>query len=282
MVKKKSLKKTSQGTPDWARQPFNAFLDYVENLEVTLRLSIRGISMIRAIPKAVEALAKIDTALEETNKKKSYAKKLKQAKADGELAQKEVDNGFPILHAQAVIALWGILESQTRSFLAAWLANEPKALFVSQVQKLRIQLGDYESLSQDERPYYILDLLERDVQAPLKQGINRFESLLAIFGLGGEVNETIGKDLFEMHQIRNVLVHRQGIADKRLVLACPWLKISIGDIIVVSHKDYERYSHAALCYVVELIIRIGAHFGTPRNYYRELEKIVSEESFQTD
>jgi len=221
--------------------------------------------MLRGIPKAVEALAKTGPDDESS----TYEKRLEQAKQEADMAQKEVDNGFPLLHAQAVVSLWGSLESLMSTFLARWLANEPKAILMNQVQKLKVQLGDYESLDREERSYYILDLLERDLQSPLKQGVSRFELPLEIFGLGGQVDRNVNKKLFEMGQIRNVIVHRRGIVDRKLKSACPWLKTTIGKSIVINHHDYKQYSYAAISYVTELIVRVAVYFGQSRDEFKE-------------
>ncbi len=172
-------KNDSHSTPYWATESFKEFIDYVENLEHILRISTKGISMIRGVPKIVEVLAK---AIED-EPPTTYEKRIEIANKEAELAQREVENGFPLLYSQAIVSLWGSLENLIHIFLEKWLMNEPEALLVNQVQKLRVQLGEYESLDSEERPCYILDLLERDIQAPLKQGITRFESLLEIFKL---------------------------------------------------------------------------------------------------
>jgi hypothetical protein len=198
--------------------------------------------------------------------------RLKKAHDDAEFAQQELDAGFPLLHAQATVSLWGGLESLIRLFLVEWLRNEPDAMRVMQVQKLKIQLGDYESLSNDEKPYYILDLLERDFQFPLKQGTGRFETLLGIFGIVGTVNEDIKKNIFEMNQVRNLLVHRRGIIDRKFVVTCPWLDVRVGDLLKVSSRDFERYSNSVLDYVLELMLRVGVHFGKSREEFMEFVK----------
>ena len=58
MAKKKTPKKPSNQMPEWARQPFQSFLDYTKNLDYLLRLSIKGISALRGMPGLVEALGK--------------------------------------------------------------------------------------------------------------------------------------------------------------------------------------------------------------------------------
>lgn len=269
-------KKNRKGIPDWGMQPFYQFIDSVEELGQLVYLSIRGISMITNVPRLVEVLAEIDNSKEAEEKERH----IELAKREAQLAQDEVKNGFPLLHAQAVVSLWGGLETLIKSFLANWLAKEPKAMLVSQVQKLKVRVSEYESLDNEERCSYILDLLEREVKAPLKHGVTRFEVLLNVFGLGGNVKEEIRKNLYEIYQVRNVIVHRRSTVDTRFIKACPWLKYSIGDQLTVSHESFQRYKQAVMSYAALIMIRVGSYFGKSLDeVYAHLKK-TSFESFK--
>ena len=118
-----------------------------------------------------------------------------------------------------------------------------------------------ESLPHEDRPSYLLDLLEQEVASGLKLGVGRFESLLDIFGLSGAVPNFVRRYLFELSQVRNVLVHRRGIADRRLVDQCPWLKLQIGDRVVVRHEQMARYMTAGLAYAMTILQRLRCLFG---------------------
>jgi uncharacterized protein YutE (UPF0331/DUF86 family) len=48
-------------------------------------------------------------------------------------------------------------------------------------------------------------------------GCGRFESLLDTIGLGGSVEETVKRLFLELSQVRNIVVHKAGKADKRIV-----------------------------------------------------------------
>lgn len=257
---------SSRNTPGWATEAFTQFLDYSEDLNRILHLSTRGISMIRAVPKVVEVLAKV----KQDDDPSTVEERLEKAKEEAELAQREVDTDFPLLHAQAVVSLWGGLESLIRVFLSRWITNEPKALGANQIKKLRMQFGEYESLDREERAYYVIDLLERELQSPLKQGVMRFETILDVFGLSGQIDEDVKKNLFEMYHVRNIIVHRRGLADRKLLNACPWLSLHVGDLVTIDRKCFRRYSNSVVSYIIELIVRVAVYFGRSRSDFQDI------------
>lgn len=244
------------GAPKWATQPFHDFMEQTERIHRLTDLSIKGISMIRSVPKIVEVLAKVEKG---SAKETDYS--FKRAKKEAELAQREVDEGFPLLHAQATIALWSALEATIRLFIARWLQNYRQAMDVEVIQKLRVRIGDYERLEGEDRFFYILDRLDQELSAPLKNGITRFERLLEPFGLSGLVDEDVKRNLFELNHVRNSLVHRSGLADRRLIDSCPWLKLTVGDPVKVDHAMVRNYFISVMKYITELIARVGEHFG---------------------
>lgn len=239
--------------PGWAANPFEAFLDLVQEIGQITELSLRGISMIRAAPRISTAVAKATG--EDEGERGDYFEKLAEA------AQREVDKGFPLLLAQATISLWSSLEFLIKDFLLTWLANDPTAIEAQAVQKTKIPLSQYEKMSSQERYHYIVDTLERDVQAPLKQGVSRFEELLKVFDLNGPVSDNVRRTLFELSNVRNVLVHRRGVADRRLTEACPWLNLSIGDSVVVTYSMFKDYSRTVVDYALAVFKRVSARFG---------------------
>jgi hypothetical protein len=153
-------------------------------------------------------------------------------------------------------------------FLARWLRHEKRAMEIDIVQKLRIRLGEYERLDEEFRCFFIVDRIEQEVSAPLSSGVARFETLLTPFGLGGRVDESLKRDLFELSQVRNALVHRYGVADSRLVEACPWLKLKAGESIHLGSEHLRRYFEAVMKYNTELILRVGEYFGVDMSEYR--------------
>lgn len=249
--------------PQWATQPFHDFINQTERIAQLMDLSVKGISMLRGLPKIVEVLAKVENgSVEEGN----YS--LERAKKEAELAQREVDEGFPLLHSQATIALWSALEATIRLFIVRWLQNYKEAMEVEVIQRLRVRIGDYERLEDEDRFFYILDRLDQELSAPLKNGITRFELLLEPFGLSGQVEKDVKHNLFELNNVRNSLVHRSGLADRRLIDSCPWLKLTVGDPVKIDYEMINKYFQSVMKYGMELIVRIAEHFGVDMAEFR--------------
>ena len=248
-------------TPSWALDPLERLLNQIQHAAQLLHISMRGISVLIGMPTVFEAIAKAEPPSDGAD----YRARLDRAREEADLAQSEVDLGFPLLHAQATISLWGDLENAVRTFLAAWLTNEPTARNIESVCKLKVCLGEYESMDPDERSYYIVERLEQEIEPRNRRGVERFESLLEPFGFAGPLDKQLKRDLLELYHVRNVLVHRRGVADRRLVQACPWLNLSVGQQIAVTQESYAKYNSAVAAYVLELVVRIAARFGFNRS-----------------
>ena len=231
--------------PRWATQPFKDFIEHVQELTYITHASARGLSMLRAAPRLMEAVQKAEayeikrSEGEHNIGAEEAAKRLEQVREEAKLARQEADKGFPLLYSQALVSMWGSLEDLIHTFLAAWVTNEPKAKQVDALQKLKVSLGEYEALDDEEKGFYIVELLEKELRSPLKHGVSRFEQLLDSFGLSGAVDRGVRENLFEINHMRNVLVHRRGVADRRFVDACPHLGLSVGDKVTVDRQLFD-------------------------------------------
>lgn len=253
----KTERPAKPGAPQWAMQPFDDFMDFVERLGEVVELSTLGISTLRGMPKLVEAVAKAHGMADTLDTKAQ----LERAQRLAELAHRESSTGFPLIHAQATVTLWGALEDLIRSFVAKWLQQVPTVLLNSPLSTLKVPVGEYEKLSPEEKGIFLADALDRSMNGALKQGVTRFEALLEPLGLSGSVPENVRKEIFELGQVRHAIAHRRGIADRRLLEACPWLTVSPGSTLLMSHRDFGRYHDAVVRYVTELVYRVGEHFG---------------------
>lgn len=254
--------------PDWTRAPFHEFLEHHKNLTRVLHLAIAGIQMMR---QRHEILVAIDKAMERFDGSGPESEELQVAAAQRELAQSEIDNDFPLLHEQATVAMWGSLEALIRGFLASWLQNNPEAWRAEGLKKLKVRLGEYETLDPSVRCLWVVDLLDNEISGPLRTGVTRFECLLHQFGLDGSVDETQSRSLFELSQVRNAIVHNRGRADRRLIESCPWLDLKLGDKVRVSHQMWTGHSAAVAQYVLELIQRVRVRMGFRRVSHDEID-----------
>jgi hypothetical protein len=235
------------------------FRDFIVNHSQTNRLislTARSIFQFSKSYNLVAALADY----ERFNGEEVDNNALKEEKDDADFAQTEVEKGLPILYGQGSIWMWGYLEAFIEDLTVFCLDNDPSLMSIDNVKKIKVPIAQYDALSPKERKYFLLETLERDLQSAFKQGISRFENLLSIFGLGGEVDETIKKDLLELSSIRNVLVHRRGLVDRRLVECCKWLNLSVGETVQVKSVDFNKYSLAIAVYAGIVYRRVVIHF----------------------
>jgi hypothetical protein len=109
----------------WATEPLEAFTEDHRRLGQMMDLAMRGISVLRAMPKALDALA---VAVPEKYQKEEAERRKHDANELAQLAEQEVELGFPLLNAQSAVSLWGSLELLIRDLLVGWLQNQPDVL----------------------------------------------------------------------------------------------------------------------------------------------------------
>jgi len=260
--------KKKNGAPSWATAPFEWFLEEAKQLDQLLWLSIRGISVLQAGPKVVDAIAFAKGVKDEPKHKKEK----KMAQEIASLARNEVEENFPLLYAHNLVAIWSLLEALIRNFVAEWVDHYPEAISTSAFGKIKVSLRDYHCIPDEEKPLYVVELIERELGAGLRKGIDRFEAMLKPFGFSGGVSKETRKSIFELGQIRNALVHRAGHADRTLVDSCPWLNLKIGEKIKVSMEIYARCFNAAHDYNIQLIARIGEKFGADMSEFKHVSE----------
>jgi hypothetical protein len=261
---------TTARAPAWALSPFEALVDYVENLWDVLHLSLDGISMLRARPGAIKALAYGKEEDADTASKLSWATKI------AELAQREVDNGFPIVRAQFVVALWGSMESFLDRFAAQWIINRPETLKSDPWCNLRVRIGEYEQCDSEQKAQFVVENLEQSLGSHLRQGVNRFETVISALGIvGNPASDDVKRAIFELQQVRNVIVHKQGVADRRTCTTCPWLNLTTGQRVQITNATCRMYYEGVMAYAVELIFRTSEFFGD-FGHRERTKKIIQE------
>ncbi len=154
-----------QAIPRYVANPLMAFVDYMDQNQRLLHLSIRGISGLRAMPNAIQVLKETDPAVyaeeEATRKEGEYKRKLDRANAEAEFARKELDDDFPLLHAHALVGAWGALEAAIEDAIVGILQNESDLLGSNAFSKVRIPLVEFELLDREERIRFLVEELGR-------------------------------------------------------------------------------------------------------------------------
>ncbi len=253
--------------PPWAQEPFDYFWRYESDAARILALCIRGVTTVSHIPRIINILdhGKVrDEAAYVSNQ------------FDAEFAKQEIKDDFSALHSHSVVTIWGALEVLVNDLATAWLINQPEALNRATVSKIRIPLSEYERLNKDERMRFLVKDITRSLNADFKMGVDKFEVVLDALGLGGAVNKNRKKILYEVSQVRNILVHRAGIVDRQFKEGCPWVKTPLGSKFKINPKLYNRYHNEVWRYTFDLNARVRNRLGIepiPRAQPGELVQI---------
>ena len=246
--------------PQWVRNHFNQTLDTHQSLFDLIGISRSGVAMLVTMPKVVRYLAETD------GKGDHPATKLQieDAEKRAELAKQELSEDFPVLHALAVVQTWSMTENLIKGLLTHWIINHKDSYALPAIHKLRIRLGEFVNQSEIEQAEYVVELLEQDLGSTFKGGVQRFESMLQPFSLSGPVPDECSKVMFELQHVRNSIAHRNGIVDRRLRDACPWLAMPTGTRLRVSRVMLAGYASAAIEYLLMVLYRVGDTYGVDR------------------
>jgi hypothetical protein len=170
-------------------------------------------------------------------------------------AKREQKLGFPYLYAVASIRVWTILEATIDDFAIHLLQHGTDLTDIEALKKIKVPVLEYMAASEYERAEYLLNELKQTSKVPLQSGITRFESLLITFELNGSMPEEFRRLLFELWQVRNALVHRNGKIDIRLKDACPWLNLQLGEMLILTKSNFQKYIYSTTWYLYELELR---------------------------
>jgi hypothetical protein len=252
--------------------PVNAAIrkatDELAQLELFVEICYRALDESTQAVKKVEIFEKSQKLLDKAEKllgeKKGKPRcidnqaldKAREKAAEIEaFAQKQKGDGFTYLFSLAIIRLWGILEALIDDLAIDFLSNPDVCKDKNLIYSLKGPLLEFARASAEQQTEYLCEKLKEAVNARLKQGIGRFEAILEPIGLGGNIDDAARRILFELGQVRNILIHKAGLADGRFVESCPWLNIKAGMLLKINPPDFLLYKFSAHYYLFLIRLR---------------------------
>jgi len=227
-------------------------------LELFVDIALNGIDKATKAVHGIKLIQKINEALGDpppfTNEE-ALAKAKARAADVAQFAESEKSRGFPYLFGIASIRLWSLLEALVDDLAVEALKDPAGCKDQVLLSRLKGPLLEFRNASSDDQAEFLAETLKQAVEAALKQGIGKFESILEPIGLGGGIADSARKCLFELSHVRNAIVHKGGKADRKLIEACPWLLLTRGDQVCLNGKDFHRYTMAAYWYLLEIKLR---------------------------
>lgn len=240
-------------------EPLEALSTFIEETSNILQLSIVAIKHLDGHAELIETFQEVRRRIGNPEPLDiAGAAKLERA------AQEEIRNGFQLLIAHSVVALWAALECTIPQVCAAMIYNNPEILKEEKFEKIKLPIQLITSRRSFDLFANIIEELERNLSAKLKIGVGRFESVLDQIGLGGEIDDRTRRDLLELSQLRNLIVHRFGKVDKQFKIRCKWINVKVGARIKLNIDDYFRYQLAVANYSSIIAKRILNYYDKTR------------------
>lgn len=241
--------------------------DDLRELETFAGICKQALNQATKAMELIDLQTRIATALNEPSPFETEAQ-LENAKARAlnvsKFAETQTANGSPYLFSLCSVRLWALMEALVDELVVEAMQNPQDCPGKAVLAKLKGPLIDFKLAPADEQAEFLSETLKQAVDASLKLGVGRFEVLLEPVGLSGQVNEAARKVLFELSQVRNIIVHKSGKADRRIIEACPWLAAKRGETIHVNSEMFARYLMAAYWYIVEIRGRVAERAGKSR------------------
>lgn len=235
--------------------PVRPYLDATSELDAFVHLAWAGLGYAKVATEVTQTVREIRSRREggrESLDAQLPEHFVRHTAMLGRFAAEQEPRGFPYLYAIATVRLWTILESSVEELVIRMLLEYPESWGANAIQKLRGPLVEFAKASPSERAEYLADQLKQEVKAVLKPGVGRFEALLEAIGLGGPVDDSVRRALLELSEVRNVIVHRAGRVDAKLLERCPWLSLLSGSVLTINGGIFNRFVLAAHWYMIEL------------------------------
>jgi hypothetical protein len=246
-----------------------ALVNFVELCVLGLQTSLSQKKLLET----VLDLQKKGLAPERFPSEEDYLREQNEAEMVETFAKKQRDKGFPYLYSLATVTLWSILETMVDDIAIEYLQNPQECPDSKLLSELKGPLLEFVQASPEERAEFLAGQLKQAVRASLHKGAERFESILKPIGLDGAIPDIVKKSLFELSEVRNVFVHRRGVADKRFRSNCPWFDAVTGKEISLTSSHFMRFHLASFWYALEMEARVARRGNkAPDESYIESQK----------
>jgi hypothetical protein len=226
---------------------FNLYWDELVDLETFLALATEKLNVAPwPEPPAVPVgLAGVVDQVNRQNEER-FVKQQRQA-------------GFTYVFSLGIVRLWSLLEALVDDLVLEQI-QRPEVIAEQVALKLKGPLIEFWKATDAERHQMVLDRLKTErlddgTEKP-KNAVDRLEALLKKVSLKGEMDRYVRDALTELCTVRNILVHRNGVADRHLNENCPWLELNPGVTLAPQHQEFFIYGEACRWYMSELQRRL--------------------------
>lgn len=170
-------------------------------------------------------------------------------------ANKEVSEKFYSVKISELILLYSRLESAIEEVVYLYFLKSEYQKMPA-IENIKINLIDILSMKKRDQKIQMADIFIQQRTLGQKYGFYRFESIIEpIFGKSS-IDENIKHSIYLFAQIRNLLVHKNGIVDKQFKELFKNHRQIIGEKIKIDDQMMESCISAVVTYASDIIDRI--------------------------
>lgn len=223
----------------WLLDPIAQCTEYLAEEIMVAALSERGLIALNNLPFVLKAASH---ALKSTQAKAAMNKLLSESPGDARFAQEEITKEFPKTRAHSSIGFWAAIESCVEEVMINHLSRVPDAyeIMAERFPNAKHKHNPRRSEEDNHRKYV------KDVESTLNEPnvVRRYQLLLGAFHLSPELQPAHVDVLTELSEVRNVILHRRSMVDRRFLEKCPHLKLSVGQKYSIDRETYLRFYDA--------------------------------------
>ncbi|WP_412030616.1 hypothetical protein [Deinococcus yunweiensis] len=184
------------------------------------------------------------------------------ADRQSEIYNSDIDYEKSKIVEMHLVYLWGKIDNLIKDILIEHVSidspesplNSENSSLVKILSKIPLS-ATFFGMSDKEKRIYIIEEIYQKNNESRKQGLGKFEDMLALFELSGPVPRELSDKIFELQNIRNVIAHNSSIADKKFCERCPGLNYKAGQRLVLTHEDFNRHYSAVISYISVITFR---------------------------
>jgi hypothetical protein len=156
----------------------------------------------------------------------------------------EAQNGFPYFGRLGVAWLWTVLEAFVEDEVASSVRHQPALLDTPPFARAKRRLPRHSEDSDEEWYQQIVARVARSTER--RDPVEQLLFMLRLVGFAVHPDAETKSKLRELAEVRNVILHRRGVADARLLAVWSGPPLSVGDAVVVASSDLHDYAHFVL------------------------------------
>jgi hypothetical protein len=156
------------------------------------------------------------------------------------------------IYKMSVVFLWTEVEVFTNDFIKSWIMDFSEVFTLPIFEQVdnKESIATFEKFSREEQiDYYVSRLKDRMRSGQNKnKHVKLFLEVLKSLDFSIDESKVPEKDLTELQQVRNAIVHNNGQVDNHFLRVCPWLAqtYSQNDYILINSDIITRYGVAAI------------------------------------